>query len=199
MLELDSEQFWEKAHQCLSLNHSHISLLICNTLLPPFFSLSISFPSPQLVSHFASNTHFPQPNPPLQCILQLSLTILLLAILHLLHPSLTFTLSFLPHLSGIVNLSPFWHTKSLSWVPRRGGTAPAWIFQKAVILNMTLSSVLSLWSSILPCQTFLVRGLDGSYSPLSLMGIRDSSLPEVLIIVAVPLDTDFKSMHYQAW
>lgn len=72
--------------------------------------------------------------------------------------------SLLAHLSGILNLSPFWHPESLNWVKRSRGTAPAWIFQQAVILNMTLSSVLSLWSSILPCQTFFVRGLNDAYS-----------------------------------
>lgn len=55
-----------------------------------------------------------------------------------------------------------------------------------------------LWSSIFPCQAFLVRGLDGFYSH-SLMGIRDPSLLEVLISVAVLLSTDFESTHLHAW
>lgn len=72
--------------------------------------------------------------------------------------------SLLAHLSENLNLSPFWHAESMSWAERRRGTAPAWIFQQAVILNMTLSSVLSLWSPILPCQAFLFGGLNDAYS-----------------------------------
>lgn len=147
MLGLD---FWEilRKKKCLcqslvlfSIFLSLLSLSWLSTVSPTHTFLNQILPCVKATSHY-----------------------LLLALSHLLHPPLTFTLSLLPHLSGIVNLSPFWHTKSLSWVERRGGTAPAWIFQKAVILNMTLSSVLSLWFSILPCQTFLVRDLDGSYS-----------------------------------
>lgn len=59
------------------------------------------------------------------------------------------------------------------------------ICPQPLILHFTLSDVLS-------------QGPQWLLLPLSLMGIRDSWLPEVLIAVAVPLSTDFKSTHYQA-
>lgn len=57
------------------------------------------------------------------------------------------------------------------------------ICPQPLILYFTLSGVLS-------------QGPRWLLFPLSLMGIRDSSLPEVLI--AVPPSTDFKSEHHQA-
>lgn len=60
------------------------------------------------------------------------------------------------------------------------------ICPQPLILHFTLSGVLS-------------QGPRWLLFPLSLMGIRDSSLPEVLIAAAAPLSTDFKSTQHQAW
>lgn len=171
-------------HKCLILNHGYTHYLSLFPLFIFLFSLScLSTVSP-------THTSLSQTLP---CVA--ASHYLLQALLYLLHPSLTFTLSLLPHLSGILNLSPFWHQEpELGWEEKRDspglnisrGSDPQHdpiICPHPLILHFTLSDGLS-------------QGSPWLLLPLSLMGIRESSLPEVLIEAAVPLSTDFESMRW---
>lgn len=115
-------------------------------------------------------------------------------------PPLNLHQSPLPHLSGFLTVSPFWHTNTRAWAWWRGvqgqpqleyfkreqsSTWPYHLFPP-LILHFTLSG-------------FLSQGPRWLLFPLSLMGIRDPSLLEVLISVAVLLSTDFESIHLQSW
>ena len=132
-------------------------------LKPLLHSLSL-FPPPraELLVRRASNTLSPQPNPP-PCHSDISLSPprFIISPPSLLNPHSITSSSLVRDLEFLTLLT---RGEPELVGEERGGTAPAWIFQKALIPNMTLSSVLSLWSSILPCQVFLVRGLNGSYS-----------------------------------
>ncbi len=182
--------FEKKIKKRLSLNHSHTP---CLSLFP--FSVFLSLLSLSWLSTVSPTHTFL--NQILPCVTATS-HYLLPALSHLLHPSLTLTLSLLPHLSGIVNLSPLLTHREpeLGWEERRDspslniskGSDPQHdpiICPQPLILHFTLSDVLS-------------QGPRWLLFPLSLMGIRDSLQPEVLIAVAVPLNTDFKSTRYEA-
>lgn len=177
--------------QLSSWPHIHFNLKqsspVCSASVCLSFSLCIL---PQLVALCVCHTHSPQPNPPLQCMLQLSLTVFL-------QPYYISSIPPPPSSSLVrhrefVTLLTYWESE-LDGKERRDspslniskGSDPQHdpiICPQPLILHFTLSDVLS-------------QGPPWLSFPLSLMGIRDSLLVEVVITVAVSLSADFKSVH----